>query len=372
MTTEMAPSPAAPAAPAAALRVEDLSLSYVVRGIPRPVLRGVTFEVRPGESYGLVGESGCGKSTTAYAAVRYLPRNAVITGGRILVGGDDVTKMKGDEVREFRMRHVSMVYQDPGAALNPSTKIGPQVAEAFTVLGQNATQARESALSALRRVQIADPEQVAQRYPHQLSGGMLQRVVIAIALASDPKLLVLDEPTTGLDATVEASVLDLVRKLQAETNAAVLLIAHNLGVIRTICDRVGVMYAGKIVEEGDAAPVFERPRHPYTLGLLRSLPRRGVRKSQRPLCDDPREPAPDRDAAAHVRVRGPLPAGDRSLPDRGAARRRRRGRCLDPLSLPGPARRDGRAAADRRVAERPGRRSAHDDPPVEDLPPVGS
>ena len=142
-------------------------------------------------------------------------------------------------------------------------------------------------MRALERVQIADPEHVAQRYPHQLSGGMQQRVVIAIALASDPKLLVLDEPTTGLDATVEASVLDLVRSLQAETNAAVLLIAHNLGVIRTICDRVGVMYAGKIVEEGDAASVFEHPEHPYTLGLLRSLPRHGVRKSERPLSTIP-------------------------------------------------------------------------------------
>jgi peptide/nickel transport system ATP-binding protein len=271
----------------AALRVEDLSLSYVVRGIPRPVLRGVTFEVRSGESYGLVGESGCGKSTTAYAAVRYLPRNALITGGRILVDGDDVTQMTDDEVRGFRMHHVSMVYQDPGAALNPSTKIGPQVIEAFTVLGQNRQEARANALLALQRVQIADPERVFQRYSHQLSGGMQQRVVIAMALASDPKLLVLDEPTTGLDATVEASVLDLVRKLQAETNAAVLLIAHNLGVIRTICDRVGVMYAGKIVEEGDAAAVFERPQHPYTLGLLRSLPRRGIRKSQRPLATIP-------------------------------------------------------------------------------------
>jgi peptide/nickel transport system ATP-binding protein len=218
----------------AALRVEDLSLSYVVRGIPRPVLRGVTFEVRSGESYGLVGESGCGKSTTAYAAVRYLPRNALITGGRILVDGDDVTQMTDDEVRGFRMHHVSMVYQDPGAALNPSTKIGPQVIEAFTVLGQNRQEARANALRALQRVQIADPERVFQRYSHQLSGGMQQRVVIAMALASDPKLLVLDEPTTGLDATVEASVLDLVRKLQAETNAAVLLIAHNLGVIRSI------------------------------------------------------------------------------------------------------------------------------------------
>jgi peptide/nickel transport system ATP-binding protein len=283
MASTLPPPPSA----SAALRVEDLSLAYVVRGIQRPVLRGVSFEVQPGESYGLVGESGCGKSTTAYAAVRYLPRNAVITSGRILVAGDDITRMNDDEVRRFRMQHVSMVYQDPGAALNPTTKIGPQVVEAFSVLGQGNDEAQANALKALHRVQIADPEAVMQRYPHQLSGGMQQRVVIAIALASDPKLLVLDEPTTGLDATVEASVLDLVRKLQAETNAAVLLIAHNLGVIRTLCDRVGVMYAGKIVEEGDAAAVFEHPEHPYTLGLLRSLPRHGVRKSQRQLSTIP-------------------------------------------------------------------------------------
>jgi peptide/nickel transport system ATP-binding protein len=286
MTTELLPEVAPVAAPAA-LRVEDLSLAYVVRGIRRPVLRSVSFEVRPGESYGLVGESGCGKSTTAYAAVRYLPRNAVITGGRILVAGDDITKMSDDEVRQFRIRHASMVYQDPGAALNPTTKVGPQVVEAFTILGQKPEEARASAFKAMQRVQIADPEAVFQRYPYQLSGGMQQRVVIAIALASDPKLLVLDEPTTGLDATVEASVLDLVRNLQAETNAAVLLIAHNLGVIRTLCDRVGVMYAGKIVEEGDAASVFADPKHPYTLGLLRSLPRRGVRKSERALATIP-------------------------------------------------------------------------------------
>ncbi len=286
MTTQTA-NTTPPAGTAAALRIEDLSLAYVVRGVQRPVLRGVTFEVRRGESYGLVGESGCGKSTTAYAAVRYLPRNAVITGGRILIGGDDITKLSDDEVRQFRMRHASMVYQDPGAALNPTTRIGPQVVEAFTVLGQRKQEAEANALRALARVQIADPERVYQRYPHQLSGGMQQRVVIAIALASDPKLLVLDEPTTGLDATVEASVLDLVRSLQAETNAAVLLIGHNLGVIRTMCDRVGVMYGGKIVEEGDAAAVFERPQHPYTLGLLRSLPRRGIRKSQRPLSTIP-------------------------------------------------------------------------------------
>ena len=280
------PSPDGPS-PSAALKVEDLDVAYIVRGIPRPVLRGVSFEIAPGEAYGLVGESGCGKSTTAYAAVRYLPRNGRITGGRILVAGSDITAMTDDQVRQFRMRHASMVYQDPGAALNPSTYVGPQVVEAFTVLGHDQETARDEAVAALRRVQIADPERVMKRYPHQLSGGMQQRVVIAMALASDPQLLVLDEPTTGLDATVEASVLDLVRQLRAETNAAVLLIAHNLGVIRSLCDRVGVMYAGKVVEEGKAVEVFEGPKHPYTVGLLQSLPRHGIRKAQRPLTTIP-------------------------------------------------------------------------------------
>jgi peptide/nickel transport system ATP-binding protein len=280
-----APPPTSVVAPT--LKVEDLELSYLVRGIPRPVLRGVSFEIRPGESYGLVGESGCGKSTTAYAAVRYLPRNARITGGRILVAGDDITRMSGDDLRRYRMRRASMVYQDPGAALNPVIKIGPQVMEAFSILGEGQRKAHQSALAALHRVQIADPERVFNRYPHQLSGGMQQRVVIAMALASDPQLLVLDEPTTGLDATVEASVLDLVRTLVSETNAAVLLIAHNLGVIRTMCDRVGVMYAGKIVEEGNAVTVFESPQHPYTVGLLHSLPRKGVRKAERALATIP-------------------------------------------------------------------------------------
>ena len=266
-----------------ALAVEDLELAYKVRGIPREVLRGVTFHVKAGEAYGLVGESGCGKSTTAYAALRYLPANGVITGGRILVGGDDVTKMSDRELRQFRARHASMVYQDPGSALNPTLKVGAQVVEAFTILGQGKSLATKSALDALRIVRIADPEKVMQRYPHQLSGGMQQRVVIAMALACDPQLLVLDEPTTGLDATVEAEVLDLVRALRHETDAAILLIAHNLGVIRSMCDRVGVMYAGKIVEEGDALEVFERPKHPYTVGLLQCLPRHGVRKTERAL-----------------------------------------------------------------------------------------
>ncbi|MGI9646440.1 MAG: ABC transporter ATP-binding protein [Ilumatobacteraceae bacterium] len=267
----------------AALAINDLELAYLVRGVPREVLRGVTFQIRPGEAFGLVGESGCGKSTSAYAAMRYLPGNAVIQGGSILADGEDVTAMSNAELRKLRSTHASMVYQDPVQAMNPALRIGKQVEECFRITGESKDQAEKSAYRALERVKIADPARVLDRYPHQLSGGMLQRVVIAMALAGDPKLLVLDEPTTGLDATVEAEVLDLVRSLREETNAAILLIAHNLGVIRTMCDRVGVMYAGKIVEEGDAQEVFEAPQHPYTMGLLNAIPRHGLRKTDREL-----------------------------------------------------------------------------------------
>ena len=271
----------------AALTVENLEVAYTVRGIPREVLRGVSFNVAPGEAYGLVGESGCGKSTTAYAALRYLPRNGRITAGRILVDGSDITQFNTSQLQQFRATEASMVYQDPGQALNPSLRVGRQVAECFRLLGQSKSQAEASALGALKRVRIASPESVMQRYPFQLSGGMQQRVVIAMALACDPKLLVLDEPTTGLDATVEAEVLDLVRALRSESDAAIVMIAHNLGIIRSMCDRVGVMYAGKIVEEGPSQQVFDDPQHPYTVGLLRSLPRRGIRKTDRALATIP-------------------------------------------------------------------------------------
>ena len=272
---------------APALSISDLEMAYVVRGTPREVLRGVTFEVRPGEAYGLVGESGCGKSTTAYAALRYLPRNGLITGGTIKAGGRELTTMSNRELREFRSHHASMVYQDPVQAVNPVLQIGKQVAESFFVLGHSSGESKELALKALERVHIADPVGVMERYPHELSGGMLQRVVIAMALASDPSLLVLDEPTTGLDATVEAEVLDLVRELRDEIGAAILLIAHNLGVIRSMCDRVGVMYAGRMVEEGTVDEVFDNPSHPYTVGLLNSIPRHGLRKTDRELFSIP-------------------------------------------------------------------------------------
>ena len=267
----------------AALRLDDVHLAYDVRGVPRPVLRGVSFEIKPGEAYGLVGESGCGKSTTAYAAVRYLPANGHVTGGSITVAGEDLLALSGEELRQLRANRISMVYQDPGQSLNPTIKVGKQVAEAFTVLGFSKEEARVKSVEALNRVRIADAERVLDRYPYQLSGGMQQRVVIAMALACDPQLLILDEPTTGLDATVEAEVLDLVSTLRDETGAAVLLIAHNLGVVRRICDRVGVMYAGRIVEEGVASEVFDNPQHPYTVGLLRCLPRRGANKAERRL-----------------------------------------------------------------------------------------
>ena len=266
--TDLASPPASTEAPSAALAVEDLEVVYTVRGIDRVVLRGVSFSIAPGEAYGLVGESGCGKSTTAYAALRYLPRNGKITGGRVLVAGQDVTGMSTKRLQDFRAHDASMVYQDPAQAMNPTLRVGKQLIESFTLLGQSKQQAQQSAIEALRRVRIADPERVMDRYPFQLSGGMQQRVVIAMALACDPKLLVLDEPTTGLDATVEAEVLDLVQTLRKESDAAVLLIAHNLGIIRSLCDRVGVMYAGRIVEEGPSAQVFDAPQTDYTRALF--------------------------------------------------------------------------------------------------------
>jgi len=263
-----------------ALDVSDLELVYRVRGIDRPVLRGVSFSIERGRSYGLVGESGCGKSTAALGIVRYLPRNGRISAGGISVAGRDVLALGARELREFHARSVSMVYQNPGSALNPGMRVGAQVAEAFTVLGVPDKEAAERAREALGRVQIADPGSVMGRYSHQLSGGMQQRVVIAMALAKDPELLILDEPTTGLDATVEAEVLDLVANLQAELQTAVLFISHNLGVISKMCDRVGVLYAGRLVEEGPVETVLQDPRHPYTVGLLRCIPRGGVRKDQ--------------------------------------------------------------------------------------------
>jgi peptide/nickel transport system ATP-binding protein len=266
------------AGPAPALSVSNLDVIYRVRGQDRLALREVSFSIGRGESYGLVGESGSGKSTVALALVRYLPSNGRVSAGSVSINGLDPLSMGHAALRDLRARTVSMVYQEPGRALNPSIRAGRQIAEVFEIAGQSSGSALQSAEEMLRKVQISDPGRVMQRYPHELSGGMAQRVVIAMALAVSPSLLILDEPTTALDATVEAEVLDLVAALRQEYDTSVLFISHNLAVIAKMCDRVGVLYAGELVEEGPAREVFSQPRHPYTVGLLRCIPRRGQRK----------------------------------------------------------------------------------------------
>jgi peptide/nickel transport system ATP-binding protein len=258
--------------------VEHLDVTYRVRGQDRRALRDVSFQIGSGESYGLVGESGSGKSTVALALTRYLPRNGRVSEGTIRINGTDPLAMGNAALRDLRAHTVSMVYQEPGRALNPSIKVGRQVAEVYEIAGLHHADAMEQAEGMLRKVQISDPHRVMDRYPHELSGGMAQRVVIAMALAAEPSLLILDEPTTALDATVEAEVLDLIAGLREEFATSVLFISHNLAVIAKMCDRVGVLYAGELIEEGPAREVFDQPRHPYTVGLLRCIPRRGQRK----------------------------------------------------------------------------------------------
>jgi peptide/nickel transport system ATP-binding protein len=270
---ELAGSASAPA-----LELVDLDVVYKVKGRDRQVLRGVSLTIEPGQAYGLVGESGCGKSTAALAIARYLPRNGRVRSGSIRVAGQDALAVSGRDLRRYRADAVSMVYQNPGTALNPGMRIGRQVAEVYTTRGVPRGEAYERSRAMLQKVQIADPDSVMERFSHQLSGGMQQRVVIAMALADDPSLLILDEPTTGLDATVEAEVLDLIETLQSELHTSVLFISHNLGVISKMCDQLGVLYAGRLVEEGPTQQVLADPRHPYTVGLLRCVPRPGARK----------------------------------------------------------------------------------------------
>ena len=269
---------------AAALDVKDLEVTFHRRGRRLPVLKGVTLRIAPGEAYGLVGESGCGKTTLAMAAMRYLAVNGTLDNGRVLVDGQDVSELSEEALRQWRGGKVSMVYQDPTQALSPAMRIGDQLAEVFRYHeGLDKKAALEKARESLRRVAIPDPDSTLRRYPFELSGGQQQRVVIAMALAVNPKLLILDEPTTGLDATVEAEILDLIEELRGRINAAILLITHNLGLVVRLCERVGVLYAGRLVEEGPAKQIFTDPRHPYTMGLLRCVPRLGMNKTDAAL-----------------------------------------------------------------------------------------
>jgi peptide/nickel transport system ATP-binding protein len=276
--------PATDAAKAPVLELRNVAISYFVRAGEMKVVPNISFKLGQGEALGLVGESGCGKSTVAFAVMQYLGTVGRITNGQVLFEGKDLAKFSPTELRAIRGRRISMVYQDPMSSLNPVIPIGRQLMEVPIIhFGESEQEAHARALQMLREVNLPDPETMMTRYPHQLSGGQQQRVVIAMALMAEPSLLVMDEPTTGLDVTVEAAVLDLVARLREKHNTAIIFISHNLGTVVRICDRIGVMYAGELVEEGPITEVFRNPRHPYTRGLLSCIPTLGADKNSRPL-----------------------------------------------------------------------------------------
>ena len=254
------------------IQLENLAVTFnTPRGAFRAV-RDASLEISRGETLGLVGESGCGKSTVAFAMMNYLPGTAQVDGS-IRFEGMDISEFSDSELRELRGNRIAMVYQDPLTSLNPSMRVGPQIEEVLKLhLDMDAEAASQRAVELFESVGLADPERIGRRYPHQLSGGMQQRVVIAMALACDPHLLIMDEPTTGLDVTTEATILDLIVELKDRVNAGILFVSHNLGVIARVADRVAVMYAGEIVEEASVRDLFNNPSHPYTAGLLSCVP----------------------------------------------------------------------------------------------------
>lgn len=261
-----------PAEPQAVLEVRDLSVRFA--GQPADVIDGVSFAIQPGRTLCLVGESGCGKSVTSLAVMGLLPKRAAsITAGQVRYRGRDLVALPAAEREGLRGNRIAMIFQEPMTSLNPVFTIGDQVAEAVQRhKGCTRAEARARALEMFRKVRMPAAERRLDDYPHQLSGGMRQRVMIAMALANDPDLLIADEPTTALDVTIQAQILDLMRELQAETGTAMLMITHDLGVVAEIADEVAVMYAGRIVETGPVAAVFNDPQHPYTLGLMGSMP----------------------------------------------------------------------------------------------------
>jgi len=269
-----APAPQAPQSPWL-LEVEDLHVHFVTtRGVVRAV-EGISYKVRPGETVALVGESGCGKSVSSLAIMRLLARPAGrVVGGRILFEGRNLLELTEDEMREIRGRDIAMIFQEPMTSLNPVLTIGFQIMEPLLIhLDMSEAQARARALELLRMVGIPDAERRLDQYPHQFSGGMRQRVMIAIALSCNPKLIIADEPTTALDVTIQAQILRLMKDLSRDLGIALVVITHNLGIVARYADRVNVMYAARLAEQGSAADVFARPLHPYTAGLLRSVPR---------------------------------------------------------------------------------------------------
>ncbi len=262
------------------LKVEDLAVAYKVRGGEIEAVQRVSFEINRGETYGIVGESGCGKSTVAWAIVNFLGANGYVKRGSIKFQGQELVGKSGEELRRLRGDQIAMVYQDPMQALNPSMRLGDQMKEVLTVhRGMADDEAAQHCIQMLERVYMPDAANVMRRYPHQISGGQQQRVVIAMALLNNPALLVMDEPTTALDVTVEAAVLDLIAELSRDFDTAIMYITHNLGVIARVSNRVGVMYAGEMVERGTVAKIYKNPRHPYTQGLMRCVPKLGADKA---------------------------------------------------------------------------------------------
>lgn len=255
------------------LEVRDLYVNfYTYRGVVR-ALNGVDLTVGRGEIIGLVGETGCGKSVTARSILGLIRRPGRIEGGEILFEGHNLLALSEREMRQFRGRQIGMIMQEPKVALNPAFMIGRQIAESIAIHNQKSIdEASADAIEMLRIVQIADPEQVAQQYPHELSGGMAQRAMLAMMLAPRPKLLIADEPTSALDVTIQAQILHLMTELVEEIDASILLITHDLGVVAETCDKVAVMYAGNVVEYGATTDILSDPAHPYTRGLLRALP----------------------------------------------------------------------------------------------------
>ncbi|MGJ8588876.1 MAG: ABC transporter ATP-binding protein [Yoonia sp.] len=254
-------------------------MSIRIAGTQRDLVEDVSFALYPGETLCIVGESGCGKSLTSLALMGLLASPPLsVTGGKALFEGRNLLEMPLKDLQELRGDRMAMIFQEPMTSLNPALRIGDQIAEAVQRhQGVSAEAARARALEMLRRVRIPAPESRLDAYPHNLSGGMRQRVMIAMALANDPKLLLADEPTTALDVTIQAQILELMRTLQAETGSAMILITHDLGVVAEMADKVAVMYAGRIVEMGTAAQIFDDPQHPYTIGLMSSMPTLGQR-----------------------------------------------------------------------------------------------
>jgi peptide/nickel transport system ATP-binding protein/oligopeptide transport system ATP-binding protein len=264
---------------AALLEVKNLTIRFHLQRGVLSAVQNVSFSLGAGETLGIVGETGCGKTVTSLSILRLIPSPpGEIAGGEILFKAEDLLKKSESEMEKIRGRKISMIFQEPMTSLNPSLTVGEQIGECYRVhMGHSRKVAREFAEHALQLVQLPSPKTLAGRYPHELSGGMRQRVMIAMALACQPELLIADEPTTALDVTIQAQILELLKELQAKMKMALIFISHNLGVVARLCDRIGVMYAGSLVELSDKQSLFTHPLHPYTQALLNAIPRPNMR-----------------------------------------------------------------------------------------------